>query len=121
MDPRHRDNLSELESMMWGHNLTLCASVGLNREQVTDMEELPPDEHGSVVLVWWALTDQGAPTLGTDMGSHVRLEGATRLWTGRLRLTTNELADLRPRIGTQPTQEDADWYLAGEPDEDEAP
>jgi hypothetical protein len=122
MDPyRNRASLTELDIMLWGYYLGLSAELGLDRREVTDMDEALPDVMGDVVVTWWALVDQRPPSLGREIGQHDRIAGSPDQWTGRVKLSAAEIAALRPRLGPLPTQADADYFEAGEPDEDEAP
>jgi hypothetical protein len=121
LDPyRNRGTLTTLGHMLWGYYLGLSGELGLNREQVTDMDESPPDEDGDVLITWWALADQSAPGLGQEIGKHARLAGTPEQWTGFIKLSAADMGELRPRLGEMPTQEDADYFDAGEPD-DEVP
>jgi hypothetical protein len=122
MDPyRNRDTLTTLAEMLWGYYLGLSGQLGLDRNQVTDMDETPPDESGDVLITWWALADQGPPSLGLEIGPHQQLAGSPVQWTGRVKLNASEIGGLRPSLGPIPTQDDADYFDAGEPDEDEVP
>jgi hypothetical protein len=105
--------------MNWGYFLGLSGVLGLDRHQVTEMTESRPDADGDVLVTWWALEDQGSPCLGEELGAHVRLDETPPQWTGQIRLTGAEINGLRPKLSTFPEQEDADYFGAGEPDEDD--
>jgi hypothetical protein len=113
--------MTTLVDMHWGYFLGLSGVLGLDRNQVTDMAEALPDEAGSVLITWWALADQEAPVMGEDMGEHLRLDESPEQWTGSIRLSAQQMAELRPQLGTLATQDDADYFDAGEPDEDGLP
>jgi hypothetical protein len=113
--------MTTLLQMHWGYFLGLSGMLGLDRNQVTDMAEALPGRDGSVLITWWALADQDAPVMGENMGEHLRLVESPAQWTGTIRLTAQQVAELRPRLGTLATQGDADYFDAGEVDEDGLP
>ena len=107
-----QDNLSLLEDCNRSHDIVCCGVLGLDPNQVTQLEEAEPDAIGNVVFTWRALVDQPPPALGKEVGPRTKAPTSPEQCSGKIVVSPKEAVDLRAVAGTRRTQADVDSYLA---------